>query len=177
MRNLNKFFIKKYLYRVTFSSEGTNFLLLHDSRGAAKKAQLEAEKELLSHATNLRALAFSTLKNDLLWLKALLYYATYLVVDPFNCIPDIFHYYFLKKTSLLYKLPSVIKLDCTSRYVIFYLHYSNKGSGVYQVSTGNNQHTSVYCQMSSISGCHGGGWTLVMKINGRYVRLCEYIMI
>ena len=27
--------------------------------------------------------------------------------------------------------------------------------------------------MSSISGCSGGGWTLVMKIDGRLVRMRE----
>ena len=48
--------------------------------------------------------------------------------------------------------------------------YSNKGSGVYQISIGNSQHTNVYCQMTSVSGCHGGGWTLVMKIDGSLVR-------
>ena len=94
-------------------------------------------------------------------------------MDPLNCIPDISYYNFLKKTSLPYQINIVIviKFDCTSRYVIFYLHYSNKGSGVYHIIAGNNQHTSVYCQMSSISGCYGGGWTLVMKIDGSKVRL------
>ena len=67
----------------------------------------------------------------------------------------------------------LIELDCTLRHVIFHLCYSNKGSGVYQISVGNNQHTSVYCRMSSISGCQGGGWTLVMKIDGRIVSLCD----
>lgn len=62
-------------------------------------------------------------------------------------------------------------------YVIFYLNCSNTGSGVYQISTGNNQHVNVYCHMTSISGCSGGGWTLVMKIDGSSVRLREDTMI
>ena len=55
--------------------------------------------------------------------------------------------------------------------LIIYSYHSNKGSGVYQISIGNNQHTNVYCQMTSVSGCYGGGWTLVMKIDGSSVRL------
>ncbi|CAB4044410.1 Hypothetical predicted protein [Paramuricea clavata] len=44
---------------------------------------------------------------------------------------------------------------------------SNKAqSGVYKISVGNNQVIDVYCQMTSVSGCKGGGWTLVMKIDG-----------
>ncbi|CAB3989345.1 Hypothetical predicted protein, partial [Paramuricea clavata] len=47
-----------------------------------------------------------------------------------------------------------------------WMSQSNKGSRVYQISVGNNQVMDVYCQMTSVSGCHGGGWTMVMKING-----------
>ena len=50
------------------------------------------------------------------------------------------------------------------------MFYRNEGSGAYQISIGKNQHINVYCQMTSIAGCHGGGWTLVMKIDGRSVR-------
>ncbi|XP_028416363.1 uncharacterized protein LOC114540368 [Dendronephthya gigantea] len=42
----------------------------------------------------------------------------------------------------------------------------NPSSGVYQISVGRNQVMNVYCQMSSVSGCSGGGWTMVMKIDG-----------
>ncbi|XP_028411772.1 uncharacterized protein LOC114534516 [Dendronephthya gigantea] len=42
----------------------------------------------------------------------------------------------------------------------------NPSSGVYKISVGRNQVTNVYCQMSSVSGCSGGGWTMVMKIDG-----------
>ncbi|XP_028408147.1 proprotein convertase subtilisin/kexin type 4-like [Dendronephthya gigantea] len=44
---------------------------------------------------------------------------------------------------------------------------SSSTSGLYQISVGQNQKTGVYCQMSSIPGCSGGGWTMVMKIDGR----------
>ena len=30
----------------------------------------------------------------------------------------------------------------------------------------------VYCHMAEIPGCDGGGWTLVMKINGSKVLRC-----
>ncbi|XP_028411770.1 uncharacterized protein LOC114534514 [Dendronephthya gigantea] len=42
----------------------------------------------------------------------------------------------------------------------------NPSNGVYQISVGRNQVMNVYCQMSSVSGCSGGGWTMVMKIDG-----------
>ncbi|CAB4030191.1 Hypothetical predicted protein, partial [Paramuricea clavata] len=48
-----------------------------------------------------------------------------------------------------------------------WMSQSNKGSGVYQISVGNNQVINVYCQMTSVSSCYGGGWTMVMKIDGR----------
>ena len=40
-------------------------------------------------------------------------------------------------------------------------------SGVYKLTLGS-QEVSVYCQMG-IGGCGSGGWTSVMKINGRKV--------
>ncbi|CAB3993550.1 Hypothetical predicted protein, partial [Paramuricea clavata] len=42
----------------------------------------------------------------------------------------------------------------------------NNGNGVYKIIVGNNQEIDVYCQMTSVSGCKGGGWTLAMKIDG-----------
>ncbi|CAB4029450.1 Hypothetical predicted protein, partial [Paramuricea clavata] len=42
----------------------------------------------------------------------------------------------------------------------------NNGNGVYQISVGNNKFIDVYCQMTNVSGCKGGGWTMVMKIDG-----------
>ncbi|XP_028411790.1 uncharacterized protein LOC114534527 [Dendronephthya gigantea] len=47
-----------------------------------------------------------------------------------------------------------------------WMSQSNRGSGVYQIIVGRNQLMNVYCRMSSISGCSGGGWTMVMKIDG-----------
>ncbi|XP_028416386.1 uncharacterized skeletal organic matrix protein 5-like isoform X2 [Dendronephthya gigantea] len=43
---------------------------------------------------------------------------------------------------------------------------NNTASGVYEISAGSNQVMNVYCQMSPVSGCSGGGWTMVMKIDG-----------
>ncbi|XP_028408175.1 uncharacterized skeletal organic matrix protein 5-like [Dendronephthya gigantea] len=43
---------------------------------------------------------------------------------------------------------------------------NNTASGVYKISVGSNEVMNVYCQMSSVSGCSGGGWTMVMKIDG-----------
>ena len=54
---------------------------------------------------------------------------------------------------------------------IFCLTFSNPSSGVYQISIRQNQVMSIYCGISSISGCSGGGWTTVMKIDGTNVRM------
>ena len=56
---------------------------------------------------------------------------------------------------------------------MFHLSYSNnKGSAcVYQISVGKNEVINVYCRMSSLSYCSGGGWTMVMKIDGGSVSL------
>ena len=50
------------------------------------------------------------------------------------------------------------------------LLFSNSSSGVYQITVGQNQVMNVYCQMSSVSNCSGGGWTMVIKIDGSQVR-------
>ena len=81
-----------------------------------------------------------------------------------------------------------MSLKLLIRFVIFFplktlsslcrpsnLNYSNIGCGVYKIGIGNKQRASVYCRMSSISDCHGGGWTLVMKIDGTSVRLWEFL--
>ncbi len=34
--------------------------------------------------------------------------------------------------------------------------------------------TKAYCQMTSLVGCAGGGWTMVMKVDGRQVILCRF---
>lgn len=54
--------------------------------------------------------------------------------------------------------------------MLFGLHfYSNAGNGIYLIKPGSNQYCKTYCQMTSLPGCSGGGWTLAMKIDGRKV--------
>ena len=43
----------------------------------------------------------------------------------------------------------------------------------YQIRDGNSV-ASVYCRMSSIDRCSGGGWTMVMKIDGTSVNMIYY---
>ena len=44
---------------------------------------------------------------------------------------------------------------------------SDAKDGVYKIKTETtSNYTRVYCQMTSLAGCAGGGWTMVMKING-----------
>ena len=64
----------------------------------------------------------------------------------------------------------------TNGLKIFRLSYRNNGNGVYKISVGNNKFINVYCQMTSISGCKGGGWTMVMKIKGSSVSLRADVM-
>ena len=54
--------------------------------------------------------------------------------------------------------------------VILLSTFCNNSNGIYQISVGQNKVINVICQMSSVSGCSGGGWTVVMKINGSKVR-------
>ncbi|XP_028406436.1 uncharacterized protein LOC114528921 [Dendronephthya gigantea] len=49
---------------------------------------------------------------------------------------------------------------------IFHMHSEAK-SGIYQIrSDSKSNFTKVYCEMTSMSDCPKGGWTLMMKING-----------
>jgi hypothetical protein len=42
--------------------------------------------------------------------------------------------------------------------------------GVYRIKAKTSTNfTNVYCHMTPIEGCSGGGWTMVMKINGNKV--------
>jgi hypothetical protein len=45
--------------------------------------------------------------------------------------------------------------------------YRSRQNGVYylQINAGAQTYP-VYCHMDEIPGCRGGGWTLVMKIDG-----------
>ena len=48
------------------------------------------------------------------------------------------------------------------------LPFSNLSSGI---SVGKSPTMNVFCQMDSVSNCSGGGWTLVMKIDGNKVNM------
>ena len=56
-------------------------------------------------------------------------------------------------------------------YNLSILFSRDHGSGIYKINVGPNRGMNVYCQMSSVSGCSGGGWTMVMKIDGSQVRV------
>ena len=45
----------------------------------------------------------------------------------------------------------------------------NATNGFYHINDSSNRYTKTYCQMTSLTGCSGGGWTLVMKTDGRKV--------
>ena len=47
---------------------------------------------------------------------------------------------------------------------------SDAKSGVYKIQTTTSKFAKVYCEMTSLGECNGGGWTLMMKINGSLVR-------
>ena len=51
--------------------------------------------------------------------------------------------------------------------------FSDAKHGVYKIKSPStfNGYSNVYCHMTSLPGCSGGGWTLVMKINGK--KVCE----
>ena len=44
-------------------------------------------------------------------------------------------------------------------------------NGAYYLSTEEGGVAHTYCHMENIPSCGGGGWTLVMKIDGAKVRL------
>ena len=52
---------------------------------------------------------------------------------------------------------------------VIYQFYRNAKNGFYRIRDSSNGTTKTYCQMTSLKGCSGGGWTLVMKTDGRKV--------
>jgi hypothetical protein len=47
-------------------------------------------------------------------------------------------------------------------------------NGSYSIlDQGGTKATKMYCQMTSLEGCEGGGWTMAMKIDGGQVGECE----
>ncbi|XP_028416369.1 uncharacterized skeletal organic matrix protein 5-like isoform X1 [Dendronephthya gigantea] len=79
-----------------------------------------------------------------------------------NCITKISH----ELTKLKKDVQRLTCKEFKSCKEIFDNQRNNTASGVYEISDGSNQVMNVYCQMSSVSGCSGGGWTMVMKIDG-----------
>ena len=71
---------------------------------------------------------------------------------------------------MMFFFPSDILLSLSKFKLILYLPCSNKGNGVYKINVTENEEIKVYCRMSLISGCSGGGWTMVMKMDGSKVR-------
>jgi hypothetical protein len=55
-------------------------------------------------------------------------------------------------------------------YHISNILFSNLKNGIYYLQAkASSQKYPVYCQMTGIPGCGGGGWTLVMKTDGHEV--------
>ena len=47
-------------------------------------------------------------------------------------------------------------------------------NGIYQLKNNYSlEEYNVYCHMTEIVGCGGGGWTLVMKLDGNKVRTTQ----
>ena len=50
--------------------------------------------------------------------------------------------------------------------------YRSSPNGVYNLQENSNSDSyRVYCHMSDLPGCYGGGWTLVLKVDGSKVSL------
>lgn len=49
-------------------------------------------------------------------------------------------------------------------------HYSNTENGWYSIKyISADCHTKAYCQITPLTGYSGGGWTLVMEIDGNKI--------
>ena len=49
------------------------------------------------------------------------------------------------------------------------MFFSPLPNGVYKLLDTSLEEYPVYCHMTEIDGCGGGGWALVMKIDGNLV--------
>ena len=78
--------------------------------------------------------------------------------------------------KVTYSLWLVLIKFCMIKLWLIVLSYSDAKSGIYTISDGENGEMKVYCQMSSVAGCSGGGWTMVMKIDGSKVRIRSNFM-
>ena len=56
-----------------------------------------------------------------------------------------------------------------SKLIVHFFRFSGSKSGAYYLKTKEPKAALTYCHMEEISGCGGGGWTLVMKIDGAKV--------
>ena len=55
----------------------------------------------------------------------------------------------------------------------FSVYCSESESGAYYLKTEEGGVAHTYCHMDDIPECGGGGWTLVMKIDGEKVGGCK----
>ena len=53
--------------------------------------------------------------------------------------------------------------------MVFLMLRRESKSGAYYLKTEGGGVAHTYCHMEEIPGCGGGGWTLVMKIDGKKV--------
>lgn len=53
--------------------------------------------------------------------------------------------------------------------MVFLMLHRESGSGAYYLKTDEGVVAHTYCHMEDIVECGGGGWTLVMKIDGEKV--------
>ena len=57
---------------------------------------------------------------------------------------------------------------------LFYFINRESKSAAYFLKIEDGEVARTYCHMESIQGCGGGGWTLVMKIDGAKVSFTLY---
>ena len=54
---------------------------------------------------------------------------------------------------------------------LFFIRSSSNKAHLLKVESAE---VAVYCHMTNLGACGGGGWTLVMKMNGTQVRKCFF---
>ena len=55
-----------------------------------------------------------------------------------------------------------------SIYVFIMIFFRSKVNSAYLLKVGSRK-TAVFCHMTSLGACGGGGWTLTIKMNGTQV--------
>ena len=66
------------------------------------------------------------------------------------------------------ELKNVNKSQIRGLFLCYFIN-SNAKSAAYYLETEGGGVAYTYCNMENIEGCGGGGWTLVMKIDGAKV--------